>query len=305
VRLDDELHDLAAGQYGLLGSWQIVALGATKQELYRLRRSSAWEQLSERVLGVVGAPTSERRSLMAGALDASPGAAVSAASAAYMWGAPGFNASPVQVVRPKGVSRRPSTLAIVHEVVDLHPSQIKVLDGIPVVSPSRVVCELAGSQPHRAERVLDRFWSERLLDGATFRRTVEQLKDKGRRGSTLFRELDAARGPGYIPPASSLEKRFMEICQWPMRRQVDSGGEEWCGRVDFRDHQLPLIVEIQSERYHSSLVDQVADAARRSALEAAGFIVVEVWDTDVWHRPQVVNGRIRDTRFRLHRQAVA
>jgi very-short-patch-repair endonuclease len=305
MRLDDELRRLAAGQYGLLGSWQIVAVGATKQELYRLRRSSAWEQLSERVLGVVGTPTNERRSLMAGVLDSSPGAAVSAASAAYMWGAPGFNAPPVQVVRPKGVSRRRSTLAIVHEVVDLHPSQIKVLDGIPVVSPSRVVCELAGSQPHRAERVLDRFWSERLLDGATFRRTVEQLKDRGRQGSTLFRELDAARGPGYVPPASSLERRFMEICQWPMRRQVDSGGEEWCGRVDFRDHQLPLIVEIQSERFHTALVDQVADAARRASLEAAGFDVVEVWDTDVWHRPQLVNERIRDNRFRLHRRAIA
>jgi very-short-patch-repair endonuclease len=185
------------------------------------------------------------------------------------------------------------------------PSCIKVLDGIPVVSPSRVVCELAGSQPHRAERVLDRFWSERLLDGATFRRTVEQLKDRGRKGSTLFRELDAARGPGYIPPASGLEQRFLEICEWPMRRQVDSGGEEWCGRVDFRDHQLPLVVEVQSERYHSALVDKAADAARKARLEAAGFSVVEVWDNEVWHRPQSVNERIRDARFSLQRRRAA
>jgi very-short-patch-repair endonuclease len=303
MRLDDELHRLAAGQYGLLGSWQISALGASKQELYRLRRSSAWELLSERVLGVVGAPPSEQRALMAGLLDASPGAAVNGTSAASMWGAPGFAATPVQVVRPKGISRRPSTLAVVHEVVDLHPSQVKVIDGIAVVSPSRVVCELAGSHPHRAERVLDRFWSERLLDGRTFRRTVEELKDKGRQGSTLFRELDAARGPGYVPPASSLEKRFMEICLWPMRRQVDSGSEEWCGRVDFRDERLPLIVEVQSERYHAALVDRAADAARRARLEGAGFVVAEVWDTDVWHRPRLVNERITLARHRLHQWA--
>jgi very-short-patch-repair endonuclease len=299
MRLDDQLHRLAAGQYGLLASWQITALGATKQELHRLRRAGPWEPLSARVLGVVGAPPSEERTFMAGVLDASPGAVLNGPAAARMWGAPGFGATPVHVARPKGISRRPSSLAVVHEVVDLDPSQVKVLRGIPVVSPSRVVCELAGTHPHRAERVLDRFWSERLLDGRTFRRTVEQLKDRGRRGSTLFRELDAARGPGYIPPASSLEMRFMEICLWSMRRQVDSGDEEWCGRVDFRDASLPLVVEIQSERYHRALVDKAADAARRARLEAAGFVVVEVWDTDVWHRPQLVNERIGGARQQL------
>jgi very-short-patch-repair endonuclease len=303
MRLDDEINRLAAGQYGLLATWQLRALGATSTEITRVRRSAAWADLGGRVFSRAGAPESERQTIMAGVLDASPGAAVARTTAAWLWGAPGWSAKPVEVVRPKGVSRRRSQLAVVHEVVDLHPSQIKVLDGIPVVSPSRVVCELAGSHPHRAERVLDRFWSERLLDGRTFRRTVEQLKDRGRRGSTLFRELDAARGPGYVPPASSLERRFMEICHWPMRRQVDSGGDEWCGRVDFRDQVLPLIVEIQSERYHTALVDKATDAARRAKLEAAGFIVVEVWDTDVWHRPQLVNERVAAERSTLQQRA--
>jgi very-short-patch-repair endonuclease len=303
MRLDDEINRLGAGQYGLIAIWQLRARGATSTEITRFRRRSEWTAISARVLGSSSAPESPHRDTMAGVLDASPGAAASDATAAWLWGAPGFRPAPVQVVRPKGVSRRPSTLAVVHEVVDLHPSQIKVLDGIPVVSPSRVVCELAGTHPHRAARVLDRFWSERLLDGRTFRRTVEQLKDRGRQGSTLFRELDAARGPGYVPPASSLEQRFMEICLWPMRRQVDSGGEEWCGRVDFRDEVLPLVTEVQSERYHSALVDKAADAARKARLEAAGFLVVEIWDTDVWHRPQLVNETIRAARQQLLRGA--
>jgi very-short-patch-repair endonuclease len=220
-----------------------------------------------------------------------------------MWGAPQFRLQPIDVLRHKGVARRDSEVARVHEVVDLAPNQVKVLDGIPVTSPARTVCDLAGSHPHLVERVLDRFWSERLLDGRTFRRTVEELKDRGRQGSTLFRELDAARGPGYVPPASSLERRFIEVCQWPMRRQVDSGGEEWCGRVDFRDERLPLVVEIQSERYHASLVDKATDTVRKAALQAAGFEVVEAWDTDVWHRPQLVNERIREVRLRLQRRA--
>ena len=236
---------------------------------------------------------------MAAVLDASPGAAIAGSTAARMWGAPGFAARPIHVVRHRGISRRPSTLAIVHEVVDLHPGQIKVMGAIPVISPARVVCELAATAPHRAEPVLDRFWSERLLDGRTFDRTVRELAGRGRTGSTLMRELNEARGPGYVPPASALERRFEQICLWPMVRQVDVGGEEWCGRIDFKDPVLPLIVEVQSERFHASLVDRAADAARRNRLEAAGYTVVEVWDTETWHRPTLVNERIRSVRARL------
>ena len=244
-------------------------------------------------------PPTDDGMLMAAVLDASPGAAISGPTATWLWGVPGFRLSPVHVVRPRGVARRPSTLAVVHEVVDLHPSQIKVVRGIPVISPARLVCELCATHPHRAERALDRLWNERLLDGRTFRRTVEQLAGRGRTGSPLMRELDAARGPGYVPPASGLERRFMEICDFPMVRQVDLGDEEWCGRVDFKDPALPLVVEIQSERYHTSLVDQAADAARRARLEAAGAVVVEVWDTEVWHDPPTVRKRIRKARWAL------
>ena len=264
-----------------------------------MRQSGRWLDRSDRVLAVAGAPITDEQRLMAAMLDASPGAAIGGPSAAWIWGVAGFPIEPIHVNRHRGISRRPSSLAIVHEVVDLHPHHLKVVNGITVISPARFVCELAGTQPHRAERVLDRLWSARLLDGRIFRRTVEEFTDRGRTGSAYLHELDAARGPGYIPPASALERRFEEIIEWPMQRQVDAGGEEWCGRVDFKDRALPLLVEVQSEKYHASLVDQVADAKRRARLEAAGFVVVEVWDTEVWHRPQDVNERIRQARWHL------
>jgi hypothetical protein len=292
MRIREACNELAGEQHGAIGIWQVRALGGSRDQVFSLRRSGGWEERTKRVLVSRSAPATERQALMVASLDTSPGSVIAGPAAARMWGAPQFRPHPIDVLRHKGIARRDSDVANVHEVVDLAPNHIKVVDGIPVTSPARTVCDLAGSHPHLVERVLDRFWSERLLDGRTFRRTVEELKDRGRKGSTLFRELDAARGPGYVPPASSLERRFMEICVWPMHRQVDSGGEEWCGRVDFRHERLPLIVEIQSERYHTALVDKIADATRRAKLEAAGFHVVEIWDVDVWHRPQLVNDTI-------------
>jgi hypothetical protein len=311
MRLDIDIHELAAGQHALIATWQLRALGANHDEVLDLGRSVDWERVTRRVLARTAVPWTEERHLMAAVLDASPGAAIADVTAAAMWGAPGYPSRPIHVVRHRGISRRTSPLAVAHEVVDLWPHHVKIKDGIPVISPARVVCELAAHQhPARVARTLDWFWSNRLLDGATFRRTVRELAGRGRKGSPIMRQLDACRGPGYVPPASGVEGRVAEILrnagEAPLRRQIDSGSdEEWCGRVDFRDDQLPLIVEVQSALHHSSLVDQADDAARRKALEDAGYTVLEVWDSDVFHEPRSVVERVRSARCDLRSRGSA
>ena len=50
--------------------------------------------------------------------------------------------------------------------------------------------------------------------------------------------------------------------------------------------ELPLIVEIQSERFHTSLVARADDVRRIERLRRAGFVVLEISDADVWTRPE-------------------
>jgi very-short-patch-repair endonuclease len=76
------------------------------------------------------------------------------------------------------------------------------------------------------------------------------------------------------------------------RRQVNLGGGRWCGRVDFKHEFRPLVLEVQSERYHAALIDREHDARRRAALEAAGFTVVEIWDIEIWHHRDIVEDRV-------------
>ena len=68
-----------------------------------------------------------------------------------------------------------------------------------------------------------------------------------------------------------------------MRRQVELGGREWLGRVDFVAVELPLIVFVDGERWHSSVLDRAADTRQQTELEEAGFIVVRIPEYDVWH----------------------
>ena len=95
----------------------------------------------------------------------------------------------------------------------------------------------------------------------------------------------------YRPPDSGLESRFQQITSdagIEFRRQVDTGDDEqWTGRADFLHVDRPFVVEIQSEAYHSSLIDSTsADEASMAALRAAGFTVLEITDTMVWTRPE-------------------
>src|SRR3546814_6635961 len=118
---------------------------------------------------------------------------------------------------------------------------------------------------------------------------LEVMAQRGRPGIRTMRQVLATRGLDYVPPASNLEARFEQILlqagDAPMRRQVDIGdGDRWIGRVDFRDAELPLIVEIQSERFHASLIDKQLDATRMERLRAAGFVVLEFTDQPVWHQ---------------------
>ena len=111
---------------------------------------------------------------------------------------------------------------------------------------------------------------------------------RGRNGTAGLRIYYNERGDDYVPPATGLEGRVMELLDEhgiEMRRQVDSGEELWTGRVDFRHVELPVILEVQSEKYHRSLSSTADDAARHIKLERDGFTYTEIWDTDVWARP--------------------
>ncbi|HEX6419154.1 MAG TPA: hypothetical protein VFZ77_11690, partial [Acidimicrobiales bacterium] len=151
----------------------------------------------------------------------------------------------------------------------------------------------------------DDAWRRRLLSGRSLRRLLDDIATQGRNGIRPLRALLEERGDDYVPPASNLERRFAsilaEVALSPMRRQVDSGGDTWVGRVDFRAEDLPLIVEVQSERFHSALTDKVDDGARLAALRAEGFEVVEIEEGEVWHAPSEVVRRVVEARDRLLR----
>jgi len=194
-----------------------------------------------------------------------------------------------------------SPLGLVHTTTLLPDRHLTIVDGIPITVPVRVLFDLANHvHPMRLERLIDNAWRMRLVTGRLLRRTLADLAEHGRAGIQIMRELIEGRGDDYRPPDSNVEARFQQLMAaigiHTFERQVDLGGMDWAGRVDFVDRAIALVVEIDSFTFHLSITDVADDEARRKKLEDAGYTIVTVSDFEVWHEPDVVKERVRAAR---------
>lgn len=301
---DRALLALAADQHGVVADHQAFALGFTpSQWRHRLARGD-WERVTGRVVRRPGSPATDHQAAVVAVRDAGRVAGLGYGSGLALWGVPGFFLEPweVIVVRDGVRSPRPS-------VAELHRPRYYVapfltrLNGVDVARPALLILHVAPHcHPERLKRIFDWMCTRRLISPKSVRHELEPLLVRGRPGAAAVASLLDRLPAGYIAPASGLEGRVETIMAEaglpPMRRQVDLGdGEQWCGRVDFVAKDLPLVLEVDSETYHSALSDEAADAEREARLEAAGFTVVRVTDVQVWHRRDVVVDTVRQGRL--------
>ena len=298
---DLALRQLAGDQHGLVAVEQAIELGYDEHARRRLVDERRWQRLDGRVYALVGAPRTTAQRVMHTVLGGGPGAAVDAESSLAWWGLPGMRLEPVEIVRPRGHSDRMAA-GSPHVPVLLPPHHVVRLDHVPTVVPARALFDFAGSKRggaripwwiERVARAVDSAWSLRLVSGESLNAMLGELAQRGRPGISIMRGVLATRGVDYIPAASGLESRLVQLLERaglpPMRRQVNVGnGARWIGRVDFADLELPFLIEVQSERFHTSQIDAQLDATRIADLGAAGYVVLELTDTDVWQRPQFV-----------------
>jgi hypothetical protein len=283
----------AATQHGLITTAQLRAAGFNKRQIHWAVTNGPLERLSSRLLRVAGSPETPAQRMLAAVLDAGPGSALSHTSALAWWEVPGFLLDEIHVTHTRDGVHRPARLAHhVHDVVLLPGEHIRVLEGVPVVIPARALFDIASQRnihPKQIERAVDNAWAMRLVSGRSLHAMLDELAQRGRPGIRIMRDILCERGVDYVPPASGLESRVQQILheagQRPLRRQVEAGDDDaWIGRVDFADDEVPFILEVHSERFHASLLDQHVDRRRLERLDAAGFVVATVSEVDVWNR---------------------
>lgn len=311
MAFDDELHELAALQYAVVALRQAKELSPSPAALRHRIEGSDWDLATPRVLRLAGAPRGIRQDLMIAVLDAGLAAVISHATAAALWTLPGFSFSMHHVSRPRNRSRCDADVAVLHHPRLLPDSHVTERHGIPVTTLTRTLFDLAGEvHPARLDRLVETVVGRSPSILPLLHAMLDELGTTGRSGIKVMRAVLARRPPGYVATASGLEARFARILadagEPPLDRQVDVGGHEWVGRVDFLDRALKLVVEVDSDIHHSSPLDRARDARRDGRLREAGWAtVVRVSDDEVWRHPNHVLARVRAARTQLRRALVA
>jgi len=297
------VHELAAPQHGAVSRTQLRARGVAARQLHPLIQRGVVVPVTREVVTIAGSGPSRQRSAIAAVLDVPGRTALSHAASLAWWAVPGFDRqrTGLEVISTRPARTAISSLSHVHTTTLLPDSHVTILDGLWITVPVRAIFDLAGRlHPDRMARIVDAAWRQRLVTGRLLRRTLAELAEHGRSGIQTMRSIIEERGDDYRPPESNTEARFeklmAEIGVVSFERQVDAGGIDWVGRVDFRDRHLPLVAEIDSATFHLSLTDRTDDLARREALEHAGFVVVSISDFDVWNRPRIVQEQVIEAR---------
>lgn len=269
------LLQLAARQYSLVALNQARALGYTRSALEHCIRTGRWERSGPRVIALVGRRPDWREPLMAATLDGGPGTTVSRRSAAALWRLPGYPFGMVEVARMKGVTSRRPPKGRLYTVRYLPDHLITQVDGIDVISLPYLLFQLAGfERPARVERLLNTVVTRSPAVLVRLHQLLPELAEHGRNGIVFMREWLDRNPPGSRVVASGLEGRFQRILiesgERRLDRQVDVGGHEWIGRVDFADLEVAALFEVDSQTHHASELDMALDAARDAKLLQAG-----------------------------------
>lgn len=281
---------MAAAQNGVVHRDQLGAVGLDRSAI---RRRVARGSLHPLLPGVfaVGPPLPARLSAETAALlYAGDGAALSHATAAWLWGLVRVEPEDVALTAAgRKVRQRPGVR--VHQVAALDIRDVRLRHGLPVTAPARTLIDLAAG-PHDVDAALNEARVQGLLDDAALHAALERAP--GRTGTARLRALLGAEiGPALT--RSELERRLRNLIRsaglpWPRFNVMVHGH-----LVDAVWPELRVVLETDGYRVHGHRSAFERDRKRDLTLAAAGYLVIRVSWRQLCAEPMAVLARLAES----------
>lgn len=219
-------------------------------------------------------------------------------AAAWLWGLVERPFIEITVARDRSTPL--GDTCVVHRTKDMPARSVR--KGIPCTNPLRTMIDLA------AVLEGDELWlafargvSSRLLTPDSVRAENDRLRAPGRRGAVAIDRILGELGPVSLESPSVLQLAFARLVvrmrlEWPEPEVPVLGGRF---RIDFAYVDVMLAIELLGFDAHNDPLKASEAAARRRALLALGWTVLEfTWD-EVWNHPERVVAEILDHLARL------
>jgi hypothetical protein len=306
--IDGVVQGLAGRQYGTFSRRQVLDLGGSDDLIHRRRRSGRWTRVAPGVYSLPGVRPGYLRELWIAHLTAGPHSTISHEAAAALMDYTGFPRRPVVLTVPHPLHPRVDG-ATVHQISDLEPRWIWRLGDLPVTVPGRTFVDIAPfcSRARLGTALDDALLSGRVTQAAVARCLFDVLRP-GKLGLEGLIALLEARGPGYVPPASELERLLFGALDAgglprPQRQFPLPGRGALEGLVDAAYVDAKVILEADGRRWHTRMRDFPRDSLRRNEAARVGWQTLDfLWD-ELKHDPEGVADTVRDVRAqRLPRQ---
>ncbi|HWE34576.1 MAG TPA: DUF559 domain-containing protein [Solirubrobacteraceae bacterium] len=288
---------LANTQHGRVATWQLKRLGFT-QRMINIRVKQGWLHRRFRGVFAVGHTlTTHPGRWIEAALGCGPRGVVSHKDAIAAHQLRPARRGPVDVTVP-GRGRPGQPGIRVHNVRTLDPRDVTKIDGIPVTTVARSLLDYAEQATFQNLRhALDAAARQEKLNMLAIQATI--ARNPGRRGIKPLRRALALTSDHPPWTQSENERMLLGGCRTgglpePSTNVVIEGV-----LIDFAWIRYRLIVEVDSDLYHSIPADVASDSKRDEKLERAGWVVLRIRVHRIKHD---LAGVVEEIRERLTRQ---
>ena len=291
----DRLVHAASGQYGLVSRAQITAAGYTESAYRHMIKQCRLVRVRRQVFRLPGSRDDWNGSVMAACL-AAPAVLASHRSATRLWGMLSTDVNIDVTIRFPG--RLLLDDVKVHRSRDLTAVDWSWVDGIPVTSPVRTLCDAGLIFPeHEVRRMLDHSLSSGLVSRGDMWKFRIRVGRQGRNGcGVLGRILES------LPPVADRLESGLEVAR---ARVIDAhdlpepsyqhavvvNGNRY--RVDAAYPEARLFLEVDGASVHSSSTQIAADGGRQNDLVTAGWKPLRFTWSDLNERPAAIARLIR------------
>lgn len=175
---------------------------------------------------------------------------------------------------------------VVHRYRDLVRLDLSEIDGVPTISATRTIIDLAATEsPQRLAVAIDSALRDRSTSEDFLHSRIVELRRRGRRGlAKLVSVLEGAEhGRGGH---SWLERRFQTLLAGaglpaPVMQQVVGQRKRRIIRVDCRFPGTNVVVELLGYRFHRSVMQMQNDAERMNRMILDGLHPLQFTYIDV------------------------
>ena len=299
MSIDHLVTELAASQYGVFARFQLLALGIDDGYIHRRLRAGRWIRLAPGVYGLPDHRRSYQRRLWVAYLAAGQDALVSHESAIGEYHVPGFPPGLLTLTVPHPQHQRVDG-AIVHQSRTLPRHHWIIIGGRRTTTLARTFVDLAATAGRaRLDVAYEHALLNRNLTEAKMSACFRELLSPGRRGMDKLAAILDARGPGYVPAASELERLLFEVVALaglpaPVRQFPLPGHHGTDGCVDAAIVPAKLLLEADGRRWHTRVRDFERDRARDKQAARAGWQTLRFCHVELTEDPAAEAATIRD-----------